>query len=44
MALSVKKLTWIFAITALASALGATYEEKRIRQIEAFNAAVSDGK
>lgn len=44
MALSVKKLTWVFAITALVSALGAAYEAKRIHQIEAFNAAVSDGK
>jgi len=44
MALSVKKLTWVFVITALISALGAAYEAKRIHQIEAFNAAVSDGK
>ena len=44
MALSVKKLTWVFAITALVCALGAAYEAKRIHQIEAFNTAVSDGK
>jgi hypothetical protein len=44
MALSVKKLTWVFAITALVSALGAAYEAKRIHQIEAFNTTVSDGK
>lgn len=44
MALSVKKLTWIFAITALVSVLGAAYEAKRIHQIETFNMAVSDSK
>ena len=42
--LSVKKLTWILTITALATALAAVYESNRIRQIDAFNAAVSEGK
>ena len=44
MALSVKKLTWMLAITALASGLGAVYEVNRIHQIQAFNTALSEGK
>ena len=44
MALSVKKLTWMLAITALASGLGAVYEVNRIHQIQAFNTAASEGK
>ena len=44
MALSVKKLTWMLAITALASGLGAVYEVNHIHQIQAFNTAVSEGK
>jgi mxaK protein len=44
MALSVKKLTWMLAITALASGLGAVYEVNRVHQIQAFNTAVSEGK
>ena len=44
MALSVKKLTWLLTITALASGIGAAYEANRIHQIRAFNTAVSEGK
>lgn len=44
MALSVKKLTWMLAITALASGLGAVYEVNHIHQIQTFNTAVSEGK
>lgn len=44
MALSAKKLTWLLAVIAVASAAGAAAEVYRIRQIEAFNHAVSSGK
>ena len=41
---SVKKITILLVLTALASAAGLAYELNRIRQIEAFNLAVSTGK
>ena len=41
---SAKKLTLIFAVIAIASGLGIASEYNRMRQIEAFNAAVSTGK
>lgn len=44
MALSAKKLTWLLAAAAIASAAGALHQANRIRQIDAFNAAVLDGK
>lgn len=44
MALSAKKLTWLLAVLAVASAAGVASEVYRIRQIEAFNRAVSSGK
>jgi TPR repeat protein len=42
--LSVKKLTWLLIAIAIAAALGAAFELNRIRQINAFNLAVSTGK
>jgi mxaK protein len=44
MAISVKKLTWALTAIAVASAAGAAFEFNRIRQIDAFNEAVSTGK
>jgi mxaK protein len=41
---TVKKLTWIFAITALLSAIGSVYAYKRIGQIDAFNKTILSGK
>jgi cell division protein FtsL len=41
---SVKKLTIILIVLAVASALGIAYTLNRIRQINAFNLAVSTGK
>ena len=41
---TVKKLTWIFGITALLSAVGSVYTYKRIGQIDAFNQTVLSGK
>lgn len=40
----VKKLTWILTVTVLVTVFSAVYESKRIHQIEAFNAAVAEGK
>ncbi|MFA6178209.1 MAG: hypothetical protein WC696_01200 [Candidatus Methylopumilus sp.] len=42
--LSSRKLTWLLAITALLSAAGIAHQANRMRQIEAFNTAVSNGK
>lgn len=44
MALSVKKVTWILIVVAIASAVTAFYEWKKIQQIEAFNQAVLAAK
>lgn len=41
---SVKKITILLVLAALAGAAGLAYELNRIRQIEAFNLAVSTGK
>lgn len=41
---TVKKLTWLFSIAAIASALGSVYFYNRIQQIEAFNEAITAGK
>ena len=41
---TVKKLTWIFAITAILCVAGSIYAYKRIQQINAFNQAVAAGK
>jgi mxaK protein len=41
---TVKKLTWILAITAILSAIGSFYSYQRIGQIDAFNLAVLAGK
>jgi len=38
------KLTWLLAITAIICAAGAAHQVNRIRQIEDFNTAVSNGK
>jgi len=38
------RLTWLLAITAFVCAAGAAHQANRIRQIEAFNAAVSSAK
>lgn len=40
---SVKKLTWAFTIIALICMAGSIYTYKRIKQIDAFNQAVSVG-
>lgn len=44
MALSAKNLTWLFAAIAVACAAGAAAQYHRVRQIEAFNAAIKAGK
>ena len=44
MAISVKKLTWALTAIAVLAAAGASVEANRIRQIHAFNKAVSTGK
>lgn len=44
MALSAKKLTWILAAVAVASAAGAAWQFQRMRQIDAFDRAVLEGK
>ena len=44
MALSAKKLTWLLLVIAVASAMGAAAQVYRMRQIEAFNQAISAGK
>lgn len=41
---TVKKLTWIFGIVALLSAVGSVYAYKRIGQIDAFNQSILAGK
>jgi len=41
---TVKKLTWLFAITAVAAASSGVYSFSRIQQIDSFNAAISAGK
>jgi mxaK protein len=41
--ISARKLTWIFAVIAIISGLGAYSEYTRLRQITAFNQAVSKG-
>jgi len=41
---TVKKLTWLFAITAVAAASTGVYAFSRIQQIDAFNEAISAGK
>jgi mxaK protein len=40
---TVKKLTWTFSLIALICLLGSLYSLNRIRQIDAFNTAVSTG-
>ena len=42
--LNSKKLTWIFGLLAIASAVGAGYEINRIMQIQAFNEAILNAK
>ena len=42
--LNAKKLTWIFGLLAIASAVGAGYEINRIMQIQAFNDAILNAK
>lgn len=44
MALSTKKITVLLLTIALTSSLGGSYQAYRIRQIEAFNHAVSTGQ
>jgi hypothetical protein len=41
---SVKKLTWAFTIISLTCLAGSVFTYKRIKQIDAFNQAVSVGK
>lgn len=41
---TVKKLTWLLLIVAVTSAISAAYHFNRIRQIDAFNTAISEGK
>lgn len=41
---TVKKLTWIFGIVALLSAVGSVYAYKRIGQIDAFNQSMLAGE
>jgi len=41
---TVKRLTWLFAITAVAAASSGVYSFSRIQQIDSFNAAISAGK
>ena len=40
---SVKKITWLLLIISISSALNVAYLVTRIKQINAFNAAVSIG-
>ena len=42
--ISVKKLTIVLIVLAMAAATGIAYELNRIRQINAFNSAVSTAK
>lgn len=42
--ITVKKLTWLLILVAILATLGAAFELNRIRQINAFNIAVSIGK
>lgn len=42
--LSVKKLTWAFALIALVCLAGSIFTYKRMLQIDAFNTAISAGK
>lgn len=42
--ISAQKLTWLLAIIAMISAVGAAMEFNRIRQIETFNQDVTTGK
>ena len=41
---TVKKLTWFLVFLSVASLLASMYTFNRIRQIDAFNLAVSTGK
>ncbi len=41
---TVKKLTWMLLVIAVLSAVSAAYHFNRMRQIDAFNAAISEGK
>ena len=41
---TVKRLTWLFALTAIVTALASLYTFKRISQINAFNQAITEGK
>lgn len=41
---TVKKLTWMLLVIAVVSAASAIYHFNRIRQIDAFNLAISEGK
>lgn len=42
--LTVNRLTWLLLIVAVASALGIAHDLNRVRQVDAFNTAVSSGK
>jgi mxaK protein len=42
--ITVKKLAWILIAITILAAMGAAFELNRIRQIDAFNIAVSTGK
>lgn len=42
--LSVKKLSWMLTVIAVSSAVAISFELNRVRQINAFNKAVSAGK
>ena len=42
--LTVNKLTWLLAAIAIACLLGIAHDLNRMRQVDAFNAAVSSGK
>ena len=41
---TVKKLTWLLALVAIAATASAIYSLTRIQQIKAFNDAISEGK
>ncbi len=41
---TVKKLTWLFSIAAILSAVSSAYYYNRIQQIDAFNQAITDAK
>jgi len=41
---TVKKLTWLFALVAMAATASAVYNFSRMQQIQAFNQAISEGK